>query len=263
MTFADYRSAPGVNWSSLKQMAVSPLNYRYRRDNPTPDKPAWALGRLVHALVLEPETVPDQYAVWEGKVRRGKAWDTFQLEHAGREFVTAADWKTAHLAAGAVERHDGAQSLLVDGAPEVSLSWTDAETGIQCKGRADYLSSWAPPRRIVDLKTTSAATPQQFGSQAVNYGYFGQLAFYHDGAGCSAPPMIIAVQTVPPYDVWPLDCAAVLRQGRRYYRDLLALLVQCEAEDHWPGAVPGVGDVLVPGWYAGDDDPSGLGLEGI
>ena len=42
--FAKYRAAAGVNVSSLKDIARSPLHYRYAKDNPKPTTAAMSLG---------------------------------------------------------------------------------------------------------------------------------------------------------------------------------------------------------------------------
>ncbi|MCH9838294.1 hypothetical protein K0U83_21705, partial [bacterium] len=79
--YADYAGKTGVNWTRLKLARTSALHYR---DTP-PRKDTGSLGmlRAVHALVLEPENFDRDFAVYEGKVRRGKAWDAFVLEHEG------------------------------------------------------------------------------------------------------------------------------------------------------------------------------------
>ena len=53
--------------------------------------------------------------------------------------------------AGIIDRHPAAQKAFNGGYPEVSIFWTDPETGIRCKERIDYLKTKA----VVELKTFS------------------------------------------------------------------------------------------------------------
>lgn len=90
-----YSEYPGVNWSLLKQMAKSPLAYKYASDNEREDKAHLAVGRYVHALVFEPQHVGERYAIHDGTFkldyvvfehgeRRGKVWSAFKELHEGR-----------------------------------------------------------------------------------------------------------------------------------------------------------------------------------
>lgn len=67
--------------------------------------------------------------------------------HAGKIFIKS--FKEIERAADIIDRQVG--KAFTGGAPEVSLFWKDEETGIQMKGRLDYLKVQA----IVDLKTFS------------------------------------------------------------------------------------------------------------
>ena len=58
--------------------------------------------RAVHALVLEPENFDRDFAVYEGKTRRGKAWDAFQIEHEGRTILNTREHGEAETIAAAV-----------------------------------------------------------------------------------------------------------------------------------------------------------------
>ena len=85
-----------VRFSNLRLMAKSPAHYRAALDGEREDTLAMRLGRLVHALVLGGD-----YLVWDG-TRRGKEWDRFAEENAGREIVTASELAQAEPVAAAV-----------------------------------------------------------------------------------------------------------------------------------------------------------------
>lgn len=62
----DYSSLPGINFSTLKELRRSPAHYRWALDNQDAGDTASRMGlRLIHSLILEPDTVQDEYMVTE------------------------------------------------------------------------------------------------------------------------------------------------------------------------------------------------------
>jgi hypothetical protein len=248
MTIDSYSAIKAINWSSLKAIGVSPRLYRHRVSVPEPDKPEFALGRAAHCAILEPDQFSARYAVFDG-IRRGKAWDEWRMEHPGVESLKPHDLETALAVAESVSSHRIAGKILRNGRREEAIQWTDSETGFACKGKVDYLR----PDFLIDLKT--AGDLNAFVKSAINYGYIGQCAWYHDGAVAAKAiqgeerPYVIAVQKTPPYDVavYQLDVVA-LEYGRRLYRGLLERLRSCIEADYWPGAAPDLQTLSVPQW---------------
>lgn len=264
MNHQDYGKIKAVNWSSLKHLVPpdgSPLLYRWFLEHPAEDKPSYQLGRAIHCAILEPDVFESRYVVYPGAVRRGKEWERFQADHQGADILLEKDMETARLCADAVRAHPRAVAYLTGGRAEETIGgprspWIDPVTGLACKGRADYVTS----TRLVDLKSTSDGL-SWFWRNAAKYLYHGQLAFYLDGlvASKALPPdhesaSIVAVQTVPPYDVgvWEVGPEAI-EAGRRVYREAMALLQRCISLDHWPGACPDVQALTLPAWAAGMD----------
>ena len=257
-SFASYLDIPAINWSSLKAMHISPLNYRYWQENPSPDKPAYALGRATHTAVLEPVEFNDRYATYEGvRNKKHKKYQEFMEENQGKEILSQAEWDQIWTMADAVDAHPVARSLLTGGDAEVNLEWTDPVTGLACKGRADYLTD-----RVVDLKTAREVDPRSFNAAIARYLYMGQLAYYHDGwvrsmcdpDSATSPPSIIAVQSQPPYDVAVYQMTdEAMDAGRNLYRGLLDRLAECMETDTWPGVAGEVVDVELPPWAAGSE----------
>ena len=259
-SFASYLDIPAINWSSLKAMHISPLNYRYWQENPSPDKPAYALGRATHTAVLEPVEFNDRYATYEGvRNKKHKKYQEFMEENQGKEILSQPEWDQIWTMADAVDAHPMARSLLTGGDAEVNLEWTDPVTGLACKGRADYLTD-----RVVDLKTAREVDPRRFSRAVSDYLYHGQLAYYHDGLGYWAneqgqgatpmAPIIIAVQSQPPYDVAVYQMTdEAMDAGRNLYRSLLDRLAECMETDTWPGVAGEVVDVELPPWAAGSE----------
>ena len=112
----NYYDAPGVNWSTLKNLRDSALHYRYALETRSKTTPAMALGRATHTLVFEPEKFNDEYAIWTEGDRRGTAWKEFK-EAAGRKLVfKPAEIELAVQIADAVRTH---QSGVVPGVPQL------------------------------------------------------------------------------------------------------------------------------------------------
>jgi exodeoxyribonuclease VIII len=287
-----YASIRGVNWSSLKYISVSPRMYRYRLANPEPRKKSYVIGGAIHCMVLEPETFADRYVVLDAATIRehapprsskeGKALVAEHPEFAtsamtseeyqaacvalafpGREAISDKQYDTCVAASSAVMEHRVARDLLRAGIAEESVTWTDPDTGLLCKGRLDYLR----PDLIIDLKSSRDPSPAKFERDTVNYGYASQVAFYHDGAmaakrctGASLPH-IIAVRAKDDFDV---ACFRLTREayetGRAIYRSLLQRLAECTAADYWPGVAPELRSLELPPWAVTqiiDNEPDG------
>lgn len=260
MDYSQYDSIDAVNWSTLKEMVRSPAAYRYVLDHPREDNPRFALGRAVHAAVLEPHVFASEYVIYDGR-RAGKDWERFRAQHEDRTILTIPEYETARAAAAAVAAHPEVQRLFTGLHCEVPLVWTDPDTGILCKGRMDG----AGPEVVLDLKTTKDASARAFGLDAARYQYHGQLAWYAAGLraayGWGPIPYLIAVEVSPPYLVAvyrvPDD---VLYQGELLYRSYLSRLAECRKRGRWPGLPAGVQDLEFPAWGYQDDDETGLDL---
>jgi hypothetical protein len=148
------------------------------------------------------------------------------------------------------------------------VRWQDAETGLACKGRLDFLSRSCPA--IVDLKSTNDVSAHRFASTVAKLGYYGQAAFYGDGYetahGELLPFVFIAVEQKPPHDVavYTVD-ADTMYAGQEEYRELLRRVVTCQAADAWPGQYTEPQTLRLPSWVWPDDedaaDATDMGLE--
>jgi hypothetical protein len=260
LPFADYQALPGVNFSTLKEMDVSPLHYQRAVSLGGREvTDAMRLGSIAHSLILTPGH--DELAIWSG-TRRGKVWDEFCSANAGKLIVKEDEVRPLLEMRRAVYAHDPANALLADGDPEVVLQWVDAETGLACKARVDWLR---PRGRLVELKTSKAAHPRAFFRSFAAFKYHAQLAFYLDGlAACgiesTEPPAVIAVESGPPFDVCvyrvPNDA---IEAGRRKVLGWLRAVAECAAAGKWPGAGGDAAvDLVLPEWATEDGEDVNL-----
>jgi hypothetical protein len=260
MTPAAYASLSGERYSTLKHMARSALHYRYACENDTqPDTDAMVLGRVVHMMVFEPARVDTDVRIWDGR-RAGKEWEAFCAEHAGRDIIKPGPFEMAKQIAASARLAAG--RLLSDGQSEVVMQWTDAETGLVCKGRLDHISRGFG---IIDLKTTNDASPIAFGRRASGLGYVEQAAMYTDAAEANGwgklPYTFLAVEQRPPFAATLYTATDDhIELGRDAYRGWLRTVKACHESGLWPSYPPAV--LSLPKWAlpGEDNDLSELGL---
>lgn len=260
-----YDAIDAVNWSSLKHMRESPLAYHIRRYEQQKDTAALAFGRLAHTLTFEPELFSREYVIWEGGVRRGKDWDTFKNSNTGMTIVKPEDVDAASAIAQSVRTNPLVLPYLDDGDFEVTLTWSDTDTGLKCKARADWYSR--PHKALIDLKTTATIDGRRFGNLAARYGYYNQMAHYRNGMRANSMPVektiLIAVEKESPYDVgvFVLDEEA-LYVGETEVQELLHKLRVCTDSQKWPGRYLEEQALQLPAWMflEDEDDIDGFDL---
>jgi len=271
--FEAYRAIDATNFSSLKELARSPLHYRHRLDNPRTSLPM-ALGKAAHTAVLEPHRFAAEYALWDertegGRVRprNGKDWEAFKAAHATQQIIVADEMGAAMAMRDAARGSTCSMRYLRKGEAEVTMVWPDEETGRRCKGRIDWLTHVDGIDVLVGLKTSKDCRPIGFGNQAARLGYHLQWALYHDGyvALTSKPVRMveIVIESAAPHDVTVyIIPAEIIEQGRDEYRKLLVTLDECEKTGVWPGTSDSEQILSLPSWvYHAEDDISELGLE--
>lgn len=254
LDFDSYRKLHGTNWTRLKSLRTSALQYRYDEANPREETPALRIGIAAHALVLEPAELERRCCVFKGARRAGKEWDAFKLEHAGKIIFNEGEWDRAIGAGEAILRNKLAQGYLRDGLHELAVTWMDPATGIPCKCRVDH----AGPHQV-EIKTTGVLEPRRFANLAIGMGYHGQLAFQDEGLAANgvkvfADKIMIVVDSKPPHDVVVYRWRSMdVEVGRKDVRSLLALLKAHRAADRWPGvANDQVVDFEMPAWALDD-----------
>lgn len=265
----------------------TPAHYHYASTHPSEPTPAMVLGSAYHCAVLEPDLFEDRYVVvpedaprkpskTQREAKKPSAetidaiafWDEF--EATGKIILSAADHDRLRFMGEAVHKHPEASGLLtVPGYNEVTMTYVDRETGVQCKLRTDR---WVPAEDIlVDLKTTVDAAEEAFARSVASYLYHVQHAHYIEGVASLAesfpggwsvsgawddtvplrpakhfmhvvqekePPFVVAVRFVD---------AASEQRGFELRHEALKRLDQCLKSGEWPG-YPGITSVMLPPW---------------
>ena len=166
--------------SQLKKMLEAPelFHEQYILGNAKPMKQSDALviGSYYHAGVLEPHLLGEEFAVYDGKVRRGSAWDKFQQDNQGKEILSQANIAVADSLIQATMNNERTMELLAEGEPEVSF-FGELE-GVKVKIRFDFLN----PSYGLDLKSTgkNAKSVYDIQSSMESFNYDLSAALYMD-----------------------------------------------------------------------------------
>lgn len=240
---------PGLSPSGAKQLVFgTPAEYHWQRTHPKEPTRSMVLGTLAHAIVLEGET--RHLACRDGRTKEGKA-DKARVEAEGLVKVTQDEADQIEGMANAVLAHELAVAILSEGAPEQAVVWVDESTGITCRGFIDWLRGNA----IVDLKSTTDASPAGFGKQAANLGYDIQSWMYRAAirqlTGDDLPFLHICVESHAPYlvAVHQLPPEADER-GERLTAQALGTYARCIETGEWPGFSDQIIDTPWPRWAA-------------
>ena len=107
MTNAEYHASEGISSSNLKLLAESPIHLKHK-DLFRMESKAFDFGSLVHALVLEPETVDDEFAIsptFDLRTKAGKEAKTeFEARHGAKIILSRDDMDMAEKMAQNVVR---------------------------------------------------------------------------------------------------------------------------------------------------------------
>lgn len=189
----DYRSLPRIansDLTELKNLLFGKPNFQL--------SPAQEFGTRFHdLLLLETDVVP----TGKGATPQKRMLDVMRADALFCRLIVTAQVETAQL-------------------------WDDEPTGLPCEARIDMR---VPDERlIVDIKTTSAGSQNEFVSNCYRYDYDRQAAFYLDGcqqAGeCADQFIILGIQKQKPHNLYVVEVAAdsiFLDYGRRKYHRLL------------------------------------------
>jgi hypothetical protein len=217
-------------------------------DNPPPAKRHFEFGHLVHLLVLgigvpTVEIDADNYRTKAAQEQRDAARAEGKIPvlvgaDANDEF--GAELAKAQAMADSVRAHPEAGELFRRGHPEKSLYWTDPETGVRLRARADWLTLINERLTCVDLKTAASVYRPDLERVFWKNGYYLQNAWYvrllTAIKGSEPDFAFVCVEKEPPYLVEvvryePEDVA----EGHRLNRIAINTFARCIETGEWPG----------------------------
>lgn len=256
LSFPDYLAAPAVSNSALKLLRKSPAHLAAGRDPDEQQKPSLRRGSLLHTLTLEPHLMASRYRVkpdgMSFSTKEGKAWR--EETPAGVEIVTQAETRAANRQARHLRAVPEIGALLGEGQAEVSFFWVDEQTGLRCKGRADWVHRTEAGVILLDLKTAEDASPDIFPKACARYGYHMQAAWYADGWTAATGDPVLGFVFGAVESGWPHVAAAYMlddestTKGRAESRRLLNRYAECREADTWPGYQTAIQSITLPAW---------------
>lgn len=244
-----------VRVSCLKRMAESPLHYLDSISSPFEETLSMKLGSGSHAMLLG-----KPWTVFTGAVRRGKAWDAFEADHAGSCILNQREADQSRAMVDAVLACPEASTLLKGLTFERTLEYRHELQARECHATPDGFCS----QRVVEFKTARSSEPGWFNRDGTRRHYHAQLAWYLDavaysGLGTPAEAFIIAVESKRPHPVTVMQLTdRAIDHGRRACRLWLERLIACEAFDRWPAYC----ESIVPFDTAEDDEGFSLQIDG-
>ncbi|MGB0873639.1 MAG: PD-(D/E)XK nuclease-like domain-containing protein [Synechococcus sp.] len=287
-----YRKAEGLSQSEAKEVLKSPRHWQARYGPeavPPAPTPQMILGKLNHALLLEPETVSETFArksevltftvadlqkkLTDDGVEFKKSAKKAELEALAfpdgppvdnREKLSDNDFDKALGMAQALREHPVASQWFDDSLDEfrryneVSIR-AQHPSGAQIKGRLDRVHRADSRITIVDIKGLADVSNRGFTRQLVDRGYDIQAGWYTYLAEQAWPGVPVefvfaCVESTAPFGVQLYRASqSVIDSGRKKMDQAITLFEQCKAVDHWPGYSPDVQDLAMPSWHVLDD----------
>ena len=260
MSNEDYHASAGISNTMLSDLARSPAHFyalHMAPDRPERNAtPSMMSGTLAHCAILEPAALRDRYAIrpdgLDGRTTAGKEWAT---ANAGREIISAAQYATAQAQCTAVLAVDELGSILSAGEPELSAFWSDDDTGLPCRCRPDWTHYHGDGSvTLLDVKTTTDASPDEFSRMVAKYGYHRQAWHYSRGferaSGKRVRRFVFATVT----NSYPFLAAAYVldeeteAQACEEVTDLLSLYASCKKLGAWPAFGGGCNVIGLPSW---------------
>ena len=254
---------PALSYSTGKEYLRSPAHYLWAREHRT-ERAAFDFGHIVHTDILGtgmaaveiPESVLS--ATGGTNTKAAKAFIKAARDE-GKVPMKSADIARAQNTIAAVKGNaDAMRYLSLPGRAEVPLMAADPVTGVELRGRLDYLTDPMRSGRVipVDVKTCDDASPAGIRRAIVNFHYDLQGAVYRRLIRLAldqrpAPMVFIFVETKPPHgvNVVQLSHEAWITGGQWKLRTILDLHAQCLAANEWPAYPAGTHAIEPPGWY--------------
>lgn len=263
MSEEEYNKLPGIRSTALKYYLKYGARAYFQKYEacefaPETDKPAFQIGRLFHACILE------DLKLWADPFdgdKRTKAYKEYkaECELEGLEPIGAEDDRKLKLMRKSFEANPVAMDLL-ERAVRREQTLTFDYAGLDCKVRLDM---WLDSDAIVDLKTCRNASSEKFFYQGINdFGYHYSAAFYEMAVQSyletdrDIPYLFIAVENCEPF-----RCAIhtmhddVMNVARRDVRQALKDIAKCRESGEWPEPLAEQIQTYVPGmkWLADND----------
>jgi len=222
-------------------------------------------GTLAHMMLLQPERVGKEIAIWDGAKRAGAAWDNFAMKSAGKMIFREEDYDTVAEAVKAFQFQPRIRELLTDLKAEIAMF--SSEHSFFVKGMVDAVTAeregaCGPQRWMIDLKTTEAGFSKKAIETTIrNFRNREKMAAYRRWYAREEQYPIEQIRCVnvflfmePPYAVRIVDIPTEsLDWGEARIVAALDKVQRCLDAKSWPMLVAS-GEALVEMWELDDED---------
>lgn len=250
---------PSLSSSGAKKI-ISQSAFHYWYDSPlNPDrpeeseKPHFQIGKAAHDMLLLGDDWQTKYFVLPEGFRENatnKFAAAIEELNAAREKGTPVlryqDAQQVKAVTAAIAANRDAINALTAGIPELTIAHKDAETGIWCRTRPDWLPysviNGAPVMVVTDLKflAMTHCRPHGFSKAILDFGYHQSAAWYEDGieAIYGRRPtnwIFIAVEKDPPHSVSVYELPREdIERGRFQNQKARRIFAECLSSGRWP-----------------------------
>lgn len=229
---AEYHGDSEYLSSSGLKLILRDIRSYYRKyvegiHDPMGNQDALTFGTYIHALLLEPDKVEEEFITFDG-VRRGKLWDEFKKLNADKHILGNLELLKGKSIEDAFKKNDIAFNLIKNGEAEKTLC-TEL-FGVKVKVRADYIT----PGKVIDVKTTSGSLkPESISYTCHKYDYDLSAALYVDVFAKltgMAHDFYFVFVSKDPVDIQVFKASKqMIDNGRRKYKKALRIIQKCRA----------------------------------
>lgn len=230
---------------------------------PMEETPALTFGRAFHSYVLDGQASFERdFAIApdiDKRTKEGKAeWQLFCEVNAGRTIISMNDMTAIEEMFGAIAIHPFAGPLLQVGRSEMSVFWTDEDTGLPCKCRPDRIPD-GEHGVILDLKSVRSADLHAFTSACMNFGYGREAGMYIEGMNAVSSSKVdafifICVEKDAPYrtEVYTLE-DLFIDYGKKEFHRLIQIEAKCRKDGYYPNYKNDeIKTIYLPNWAGGE-----------
>jgi hypothetical protein len=255
ITDREYHADTAWLTSSMLKTAAEDMalfKHKYLMKHSVTRSAAMELGSVIHHMLAGQD---DAYAVWEGSIRRGKAYDEFRANFADDHLIVTKDVAdNAALAVEAVRSNRWHEMLNAhDTIRERCFAWRDGSS-ICCKFKPDV---YIPDLKIVvDYKTVSQFSQHKIQRQFSELRYHLQAAHYAVGASmmegdtsvADVSVVFVYVETQAPYRTTVIKLSdADMEQSLDLREKVIANIRACaDVDDYQTEFSRGVNIITLP-----------------
>lgn len=264
MSNADYHKHKAISKSKLDAARKSGKHlYDILYGPPRESTAVLDFGTVFHAAGLPGEDF-DSVAVRmpEGMKKTTKEGKAFVAEHRDKIILNASESYALDQMMLSMLDHPVSAGLLkgdLPGKSEQSFFAVEPDTGLEVKCRPDFMLNDGS-NLIIDLKTTTDASPKGFQKSLVSFRYYVQAAWYLDVVEMSTGKrpdgfLFIAVEKQRPFatGVYVAD-EEMIKLGREHAMEDLRKIAEWQASGHYPGYSDRAEMISLPKWMLPKED---------